>query len=92
MVRIKAALILKRNATRDYLNFAALAERLGTPATARALERFDELYPQPSGESALQQLQVQLTNPFPYNLEQMNLSDYKRVDAKGYDWAVVRGT
>ena len=29
MLRIKAVLILKRNATRDYLDFAALAERLG---------------------------------------------------------------
>ena len=29
MLRIKAVLILKRKATRDYLDFAALAERLG---------------------------------------------------------------
>ncbi|MBI4580055.1 MAG: hypothetical protein HY718_10160, partial [Planctomycetes bacterium] len=29
MLRIKSVLILKRNATRDYLDFAALAERLG---------------------------------------------------------------
>jgi len=29
MLRIKAVLILKRNATRDYLDFVALAERLG---------------------------------------------------------------
>jgi len=92
MLRIKASSILKRNATRDYLNFAALAERLGTPATARALERLDELYRQPRGESALQQLQVQLANPLPYDLEQANPSEYKRVDAKWHDLAVVRRT
>jgi hypothetical protein len=30
MLRIKAVLVLKRNATRDYLDFAAIAERIGS--------------------------------------------------------------
>jgi hypothetical protein len=47
ILRIKAALIIKRNATRDYLDFVALAERLGEVATVSALERFDELYLSP---------------------------------------------
>ncbi|MCY4532901.1 MAG: hypothetical protein OXC84_11340 [Gammaproteobacteria bacterium] len=55
-LRIKAVLILKRNATRDYVDFAALADHLGAAETAKALEDFDRLYPQPNGESALQQL------------------------------------
>jgi hypothetical protein len=33
LLRIKAVLILKRNATRDYLDFAALSERIGTRAS-----------------------------------------------------------
>jgi hypothetical protein len=53
MLRIKGLLIVKRNATRDYLDFAALAERLGRIETRQALADFDRLYPQPSGESAL---------------------------------------
>ena len=53
MLRIKAVLILKRNATRDYLDFAALADRLGEEDAVMALSSFDSIYPQPNGESAL---------------------------------------
>ena len=90
MLRIKAALILKRNATRDYLDYAALADRLGDNATAHALERFDELYPQPNGESALQQLQVQLSNPLPHDLEGLNLAEYKHLNPRWQDWNQVK--
>ena len=68
MLRIKAVLILKRNATRDYLDFLALAELLGDAAVLKALETFDALYPQPNGASAFQQLQIQLANPQPFDL------------------------
>lgn len=63
MLRIKAILILKRNATRDYLDFAALADALGPEGAGAALSRLDELYPQDSGQSALQQLLVQISAP-----------------------------
>lgn len=58
LLRIKAVLILTRNATRDYLDFAALSDRLGPSRVKKALESFDKLYPQASGESPIQQLQV----------------------------------
>jgi hypothetical protein len=90
ILRIKAALILKRNATRDYLDFVALADRMGEARAARALQRLDDLYPQPNGESALQQLQIQLANPLPYDLDQMNLSEYKNLNARWHDWNEVR--
>lgn len=45
MLRIKAVLNLKRNATRDYLDFVALAERLGDAGTFAALADLDLLYP-----------------------------------------------
>jgi hypothetical protein len=90
MLRIKGVLILKRNATRDYLDFAALAERLGPDRTRQALADLDQLYPQSSGESALQQLQVQLTNPLPYDLEQTDLSEYRRLHPRWHDWTRVK--
>ncbi len=90
LLRIKGVLILRRNATRDYLDFAALSERLGIERATKALERLDELYPQPSGESVLQQLQVQLANPMPYDLEETNLSEYRRLDPKWHDWTRVK--
>ena len=49
MLRIKAALILKRNATRDYIYFVALAAHLRKEKTIEALANFDELYPQLCG-------------------------------------------
>ena len=57
ILRTKALLSLKRNATRDYLDFVALAMHLGDENTALALQSFDFLYRQANAESPLQQLQ-----------------------------------
>lgn len=89
MLRIKAVLILKRNATRDYLDLVALAERLGSDRVFEALANLDEFYPQPSGESALQQLQVQLAHPLPFDLDETNLAEYRRLDPMWQDWQRV---
>lgn len=89
ILRIKSALILRRNATRDYLDFVALADQLGDEKTADALKNFDSLYPQPNDASALQQLQIQLANPLPYDLEETRLTEYKDLAAKWHDWKVV---
>jgi hypothetical protein len=90
MLRIKAVLILKRNATRDYLDFAALADRIGEEGTISALRSFDSLYPQPNGESALQQLQIQLASPLPYDLDDVNLPGYKLLAPKWHEWSAVQ--
>ena len=90
ILRIKGFLILRRNATRDYVDFAALAHRLGEPSTAAAFERFDRLYPQESGESALQQMLAQLASPLPYDLEGTVLSEYNCLEARWHDWEAIR--
>lgn len=36
---------------------------------------FDQLYPQPDDDSALQQQQIQLANPLPYALEETHLAE-----------------
>ena len=89
MLRIKAILILKRNATRDYLDFVAMQDRLGESGTVKALASFDRLYPQANGESATQQLLVQLANPLPFDLEETRISEYKLLSARWRDWKVV---
>jgi hypothetical protein len=89
MLRVKAVLILKRNATRDYLDFVALAHHLGDEKVARALQYFDRLYPQPNGESALQQLQIQLSQPLPFDLEETELPEYKNLDQRWHSWDSV---
>jgi hypothetical protein len=90
ILRIKSVLILRRNATRDYLDFVALADGMGDEQLVEALRPFDRLYPQPNGESALLQLQVQLANPLPFDLEEMNLAEYKHLDPRWHDWQAVR--
>lgn len=92
LLRIKGVLILKRNATRDYLDFAALAERIGSTRVKDALASLDQLYPQSSGESALQQLQVQLSNPMPYDLESTDLREYRKLHPRWHDWNRVKET
>ena len=90
ILRIKGVLILKRNATRDYLDFAALATGMGDESTARALRPFDRLYPQDNGESPLQQLQAQLASARPYDLEGTDLSEYRNLAPRWHDWNTVK--
>ena len=88
ILRVKGVLILRRNATRDYLDFAALADRLGDEAIV-ALAAFDALYPQESGESSLQQLQAQLAKAMPYDLDDTDLAEYKALAPRWQDWPAV---
>lgn len=89
ILRIKGVLILKRNATRDYLDFVALADAMRDDDVVAALRNFDDLYPQPNGQSALQQLQVQLAKPLPYDLEATRLDEYKNLVPKWQNWVNV---
>ena len=90
ILRIKGVLILKRNATRDYLDFVALANHMGDENVGHALQSFDRLYRQESGESPLQQLQAQLANALPYDLDETELSEYKNLDPRWHDWQAVK--
>jgi hypothetical protein len=90
ILRIKGVLILKRNATRDYLDFVALADHIGDEKMIEALRSFDCLYPQPNEESALQQLQIQLAHPLPYDLEELGLDEYKNLDPRWQNWGTVK--
>jgi len=89
ILRIKGVLMIKRNATRDYLDFVALANHMGDECAAQALSSFDLLYPQSNGESPLQQLQAQLANALPYDLEETLLHEYKNLDARWHEWKTV---
>ena len=88
ILRIKAVLILKRNATRDYLDFAALGSGMTAEALVEAMGGFDRLYPQDSGQSALQQLLVQISSPAPYDLE-AGTAHYRELVPELSDWQNV---
>jgi hypothetical protein len=90
-LRIKAFLCLERNATRDYLDFAALASHMGIEAAAEALWRMDELYPQKSGDPWIvrTQLVMLLAAPQPYDLESIDLAEYKGVQPPFDRWRAM---
>lgn len=90
VLRIKAVLILKRNASRDYIDFVAMVDRIGADSTARALAPFDRLYRQESGESALQQLLAQLAKALPHDLETVSETLLTRGDPRWRDWHAVK--
>ena len=91
MLRIKAFLLVGRNATRDYLDVAALSYHLGLRAAARALEPMSELYAEFAGEGGdvLVSVAVKLANPDPYDLTEVDLSEYKGIVAPWNDWRAV---
>ncbi len=89
--RIKAFLCLDRNATRDYLDLAALASHQGFDAAVAALTAMDDLYPQKNGDTwaVRTQLVKQLADPRPYDLDSVDLSEYKGIRAPLNMWANV---
>lgn len=64
----------------------------GTTSALHAEHRFsrDAGHRQDTGESPLQQLQVQLGDPLPYDLESTELSEYKNLDPRWHDWDKVK--
>ncbi len=89
-MRIKAVLILKRNALRDYVDFAAIGTSLGNEALVSAMSSFDELYPQDSKQSATQQLLAQLANPLPGDLGQDGTRIFRGLAEDLREWSAVR--
>lgn len=91
VVRIKAFLCLERNAARDYLDVAALASHMGIEAAGEALWSMDELYPQKSGDpwAVRTQLVMQLAAPSPYDLDHVDIAEYKGVQPPFDRWSHV---
>ncbi|MGA7539145.1 MAG: hypothetical protein WBW93_10285 [Steroidobacteraceae bacterium] len=91
MLRIKAYLMVERNATRDYLDVAALSHRLGPRKSTGALEKMNELYGEFAGEGGdmLSTVVVKLSNPDPYDLTQVDLSEYRGIVPPWNDWHAV---
>ncbi|MGB8702664.1 MAG: hypothetical protein WCD18_24890 [Thermosynechococcaceae cyanobacterium] len=91
MLRIKTLLVLKRNATRDYIDVAALSATMGLAASVEALLPMDAYYPQSIEGSVRQQVLRQLAAPLPYDLDGTDLSIYKKLDLQWQSWQNVSG-
>lgn len=91
MLRIKAFLVVERNATRDYLDVAALSHHLGIRKSVAALERMSDLYGEFAGEAGdiLTTIVTKLAEPDPYDLTDVDLAEYKGIIAPWNDWRAV---
>jgi hypothetical protein len=91
MLRIKTFLVVERNATRDYLDVAALSHHLGTAESVRSLERMQQLYAEFAGEAGdiMISIIVKLGAPDPYDLTEVDLTEYKGIIPPWNDWGAV---
>jgi hypothetical protein len=93
ILRIKAWLALSRNQTRDYLDIAALAERIGLDEAATVLADIDAYYADinPRPEAVATQLVRQLADPRPRDAEvTTQLASYKKLDQRWHNWSTVK--
>lgn len=91
-LRIKAFLIVRRNQTRDYLDLAALADRIGIERAAEVLAGIDRYYADQHGEGdgVASQLVRQLSDPRPADASvTRELSAYRRLRARWSNWKAV---
>jgi len=92
IARIKAWLCLMRNATRDYVDFAALGNRQGEAEAAVVVGAMDDYYEDqigPGGRRVATQVSRQLAEPRPFDLSSIDLGSYRRLDRRWQDWAAV---
>lgn len=92
IARIKAWLCLMRNATRDYLDFAALADRLGDDEAAEVVLLMDDFYADqlgPGSRRVATQVAKQLAEPHPDDLGEVDLTSYRKLDRRWQKWSVV---
>ena len=92
MIRTKGWMIVSRNATRDYIDFAALAKHIGFEDTVDILIDFYEFYSdliRGSQASPIVQLIRQLAEPKPGDLEQIDISQYKGIQPPFDSWDYI---
>ena len=91
-LRVKAYLVVQRNAVRDYLDVVALADHLGGEQAVAILAAIDDYYDDRSGErgSVLTALILRLALPEPRDVEvTRELPRYKGLAEQWHTWAAV---
>src|SRR5579875_2763745 len=92
LLRIKGWLALTRNQTRDYLDVAAVADRIGIERAAAVLQAIDDYYADLNRrpEAVATQLARQLADPRPRDeAVTRELSAYKGLAPRWQDWTAV---
>lgn len=94
MLRVKAWMIIYRNATRDFLDVAALADRLDLARAGEILAGMDRYYAdqREGGRGVTTQLVRMLADPRPYDLDEVDLHAYRELAERWQDWDNVTAT
>lgn len=93
MIRTKGWMIISRNATRDYIDFAALAKHMGIKEATEVLSDFNGFYSdliRGSQASPIVQLIRQLAEPKPGDFDQIDLSLYKGIQPPFDSWEFIQ--
>lgn len=91
-LRVKAFLVVQRNAVRDYLDVVALADHIGVETAVGVLSDIDGYYADRSDEpaSVLTSLVIALAEPSPRDSGVTDeLSRYKNLDPRWHRWPDV---
>jgi RND superfamily putative drug exporter len=93
MLRVKAWMVVFRNATRDFLDVAALADQLQPAVAGATLARMDDYYAdqREGGRGVTTQLVRMLAEPHPYDLDEVDLGAYRELIDPWRDWIHVTG-
>mgnify|MGYP006290879133 CR=1 FL=1 len=92
ILRIKGWLCLMRNATRDYIDVAALADRIGEADAASVVAAMDDYYDDQvssEGRRVATQVAKQLAEPRPFDLSSVDLREYRRLAPRWQSWDAV---
>ncbi len=89
MIGMKAYLAYSRNATRDYVDFAALASCTDQPQVLASLRRSDQRYGELQAHSVGLEIAKALAEPAPYDWDAVDLTAYKGIQPPWTDWTKV---
>lgn len=87
---MKAFLTYDRSATRDFLDFAALSERLPEIQALESLLKLDQRYGELQSASVSLEVAKALSAAAPFDLNEAELPAYKGLSPKWHNWAVTR--
>lgn len=93
MLRTKAWMVISRNATRDFIDVAALAKHIGIAESAEIVKDIDVYYHDMiRGDQASPSVQLlrQLAEPGPYDLDAVNTSRYKGIQSPFDSWKTIQ--
>jgi hypothetical protein len=88
-LRIKAFLCTERQAVRDFLDLAALADKLGRDAALGALKYLNVLYEGTGNQTCITRL-AEVTSEAPLDLHRVDLAHYRGITPPYNSWEYVR--